>query len=96
MASRLLHGSLLMCMQIDDLILLLDCGWDDRYDVELLKPLRDVVGHVDGVLISHMDPQHLGALPYLVILMMGCHGACSHNRQILPICAAARSVKPEA
>jgi metal-dependent hydrolase (beta-lactamase superfamily II) len=51
---------------VDSLLVLLDCGWDDRYDVKLLKPLKDVLGHVDFVLLSHPDPQHLGALPYLV------------------------------
>ncbi|CAL8467688.1 g7226 [Coccomyxa elongata] len=57
-----------MCslLQIDQLLLLLDCGWDDTYDVESLRPLNNVIGHVHGVLITHPDPAHLGALPYLV------------------------------
>ena len=46
--------------------MLLDCGWDDAYDVELLKPLKDVLDRVDCVLLSHPTPDHLGALPYLV------------------------------
>ena len=55
--------------QIDELILLLDCGWDDAFDLELLRPLKNVIGHVHGVLITHPDPAHLGALPYLVHLL---------------------------
>lgn len=51
-------------LEIDDVCILLDCGWTDQYDVELLKPLQRVVGRVDLVLISHLDMAHMGALPY--------------------------------
>jgi cleavage and polyadenylation specificity factor subunit 2 len=44
--------------------ILLDCGWDDRMDVQALEPLRRIAPHVDAVLISHPDTAHLGALPY--------------------------------
>ena len=55
-----------MHMQVHDLVFLLDCGWDEGCSKELLSPLRDVAGHLDAVLLSHPDPQHLGALPVLV------------------------------
>ncbi|PSC73960.1 cleavage and polyadenylation specificity factor subunit 2 [Micractinium conductrix] len=45
---------------------LLDCGWSDAYDVAQLAPVLAVLPRVDAVLLSHSDPQHLGALPYLV------------------------------
>ena len=32
--------SSLLC--INDFKLLLDCGWDDRYDIGLLKPIEEV------------------------------------------------------
>lgn len=51
-------------LEIDEVCILLDCGWTDQYDVELLKPLQRVVGRVDLVLISHLDMAHMGALPY--------------------------------
>ena len=44
--------------------ILLDCGWDDRMDVQALDPLRRIAPWVDAVLISHPDTAHLGALPY--------------------------------
>lgn len=102
-------------LKIDGVNLLLDCGWDDDYDVELLNPIKEVgqlsspplslhlmsivtsssltwvwvrrsdywhtrsmivqrikpislqvLDTIDAVLISHPDPSHLGALPYLV------------------------------
>ena len=53
-------------MQVYDLVILLDCGWDERCSKELLSPLKDVSGHLDAVLLTHPDPLHLGALPVLV------------------------------
>ena len=44
--------------------ILLDCGWNDSFDVNLLEPLAKVAAEVDAVLISHPDTEHLGALPY--------------------------------
>uniref|UniRef100_A0A6B2L931 Cleavage and polyadenylation specificity factor subunit 2 n=1 Tax=Arcella intermedia TaxID=1963864 RepID=A0A6B2L931_9EUKA len=53
-------------LEIDEYRILLDCGWNDDYDVQLLKPLKRVVGKINAVLISHPDLHHLGALPYAV------------------------------
>ena len=55
-----------MYLQVNDLVFLLDCGWDEGCSEELLSPLRDVTGHLDAVLLSHPDPLHLGALPVRV------------------------------
>ena len=54
-----------LCRQVNSFRLLLDCGWDDAYDPALLAPLLPQLPELDGVLISHPDPAHLGALPYL-------------------------------
>ena len=35
--------------------ILLDCGWNDAMDVELLAPLAKVAPFVDAVLVSHPD-----------------------------------------
>ena len=51
-------------LEMDGRKILLDCGWDDRMDVQALEPLRRIAPHVDAVLISHPDTAHLGALPY--------------------------------
>eukprot|EP00040_Diaphanoeca_grandis_P026591 m.149321 g.149321 ORF g.149321 m.149321 type:complete len:741 (+) comp30650_c0_seq1:204-2426(+) len=51
-------------LEIDEFKLLLDCGWDERFDVSELKLLKGLAPLVDGVLLSHPDLDHLGALPY--------------------------------
>ncbi|EEY70242.1 cleavage and polyadenylation specificity factor subunit, putative [Phytophthora infestans T30-4] len=51
-------------LEVDEVCILLDCGWTDAYDVELLKPLQRVVDRIDLVLVSHLDLAHMGALPY--------------------------------
>ena len=61
-------------MQVYDLVILLDCGWDERCSKELLSPLKDVSGHLDAVLLTHPDPLHLGALPVLVRPLLGRGG----------------------
>lgn len=54
-------------LEIDDGVFLLDCGWNDRFDVALLEPLRPVITRgIDAVFLTHPDLAHLGALPYLV------------------------------
>lgn len=37
------HQALSYLLQIDDLTLLLDCGWTEDYDLELLRPLLQVL-----------------------------------------------------
>ncbi|XP_063222621.1 probable cleavage and polyadenylation specificity factor subunit 2 [Bacillus rossius redtenbacheri] len=53
-------------LQVDDFRILLDCGWDEKFDQEFMKELRRHVHQIDVVLLSYPDPLHLGALPYLV------------------------------
>jgi len=53
-------------LEVDDFKILLDCGWDPKFDLDVLKPLTKLVKRVDAVLISHPDIPHLGALPYAV------------------------------
>lgn len=52
-------------LKIDEFRLLLDCGWDARFeekDIEALK-CQDLT-NIDAVLISQPDLAHIGALPY--------------------------------
>ena len=44
--------------------ILLDCGWDERFLLNSICGLDLVAAHIDFVLLSHPDLQHLGALPY--------------------------------
>lgn len=53
-------------LQVDDFRILLDCGWDEKFDQEFMRELKRHVHQIDAVLLSYPDPLHLGALPYLV------------------------------
>ncbi|VVC44191.1 Cleavage and polyadenylation specificity factor 2, C-terminal,Metallo-beta-lactamase,Zn-dependent metallo- [Cinara cedri] len=53
-------------LQIDDFKFLLDCGWDEHFNMGLIKKLKRYIPQIDAVLLSHPDKFHLGALPYLV------------------------------
>lgn len=53
-------------LQIDEYKFLLDCGWNENFSLEIIEEYKKYVKTVDAVLISHPDPSHLGALPYLV------------------------------
>ncbi|RVE55260.1 hypothetical protein evm_000158 [Chilo suppressalis] len=53
-------------LQIDEFKILLDCGWDEKFDMDFIKELKRHVNSIDAVLLSHSDPLHLGALPYAV------------------------------
>ncbi|CAI5990821.1 unnamed protein product [Closterium sp. NIES-64] len=51
-------------LRLGRLHLLLDCGWTDLLDTDLLEPLRAVAPAIHAVLLSHPDMEHAGALPY--------------------------------
>lgn len=43
------HGGQPLCylLELGGVVILLDCGWNDHYDPALLRPLQDVLDHVD-------------------------------------------------
>lgn len=47
-------------LQVDDFKILLDCGWDEHFDEEVINELTKLVPVIDAVLLSHPDAQHLG------------------------------------
>ena len=47
-------------LQVDDFRFLLDCGWDEHFNEEILAELANLVPVIDAVLLSHPDAQHLG------------------------------------
>ncbi|KAK2709202.1 hypothetical protein QYM36_013011 [Artemia franciscana] len=53
-------------LEIDDFTILLDCGWDELFSVNLVDSLKQNINKIDAVLISYPDLLHLGALPYAV------------------------------
>jgi len=68
-------------LQVGELHLLLDCGWDGCLSEELIQPLKEWAPKIDAVLLSHCDMEHLGALPYAV----GKLGLCAPIYATLPV-----------
>lgn len=53
-------------LQIDQFKCLLDCGWDEKFSQNIVDEISKHFRSLDAILLSHPDPSHLGALPYLV------------------------------
>nr|XP_023012398.1 probable cleavage and polyadenylation specificity factor subunit 2 isoform X1 [Leptinotarsa decemlineata]XP_023012405.1 probable cleavage and polyadenylation specificity factor subunit 2 isoform X2 [Leptinotarsa decemlineata] len=53
-------------LQVDEVRILLDCGWDEKFNMEFIKEMKRHVHTIDAVLLSYPDVTHLGALPYVV------------------------------
>ncbi|KAJ7523061.1 hypothetical protein O6H91_18G035900 [Diphasiastrum complanatum] len=62
------HSESPLCylLQVDTFRFLLDCGWNDTFDLALIQPLASIAPTVDAVLLSHPDTLHLGGLAYAV------------------------------
>ncbi|CAG9462149.1 unnamed protein product [Pedinophyceae sp. YPF-701] len=57
-------GPLCYLLQIDDANILLDLGWTDSCDPEVLAPLADVCAKADALLLSHPSVAHMGGVSY--------------------------------
>ncbi|VDM53348.1 unnamed protein product [Angiostrongylus costaricensis] len=51
---------------LKETFLLLDCGWDEKFDMGYIESIRSRISQISAVLITHPDQPHLGALAYLV------------------------------
>ncbi|KAK5969532.1 Cleavage and polyadenylation specificity factor subunit 2 [Trichostrongylus colubriformis] len=60
------EGPLCYLLQIEETYLLLDCGWDDKFDMAYIDSIKSRASQISAVLITHPDQPHLGALAYLV------------------------------
>ncbi|KJH51278.1 metallo-beta-lactamase domain protein [Dictyocaulus viviparus] len=60
------EGPLCYLLQIEETFLLLDCGWDEKFDMGYIESIKSRVSQISAVLITHPDQPHLGALAYLV------------------------------
>jgi cleavage and polyadenylation specificity factor subunit 2 len=58
-------GAMAYVLEIDEAVLLLDCGWDDGFEEATVQALRPWVPRITAVLLSHADVAHCGALAYL-------------------------------
>ncbi|CAJ0586897.1 unnamed protein product, partial [Mesorhabditis spiculigera] len=65
-------GPYCFLLMIDDCKILLDCGWDDRFDLKYIDEIMKYCYSIDAVLLSHSDRAHLGALPLLVKKGLRC------------------------
>ena len=64
-------------LQVDQTNVLLDCGWDDRFDqTEYVKELEKIAPTLDCVLISHCTQRHVGAVPLLFSERVKCNPNC--------------------
>ncbi|GMT37670.1 hypothetical protein PFISCL1PPCAC_28967 [Pristionchus fissidentatus] len=59
-------GPLCYLLQVDDVYLLLDCGWDENFDLLYIEAVKKRVPYISAVLLSYADTSHAGALPHLV------------------------------
>ena len=53
-------------LDIDDCRILLDCGWDSKFNTQQYDKLEQFAKTIDIILISHSDMLHMGALVYVV------------------------------
>ncbi|VDN40448.1 unnamed protein product [Gongylonema pulchrum] len=52
--------------QVDQVYFLLDCGWDERFDMAYIEAVKRRIPHINAVLLTYADVPHIGALPFLV------------------------------
>lgn len=60
------HGPCAHLLELGPAAILLDCGWEEPFDVGVLEPLLRELPRLDLVLLSQPGTAHVGALPYLV------------------------------
>ncbi|KAI1716258.1 metallo-beta-lactamase superfamily domain-containing protein [Ditylenchus destructor] len=75
-------GPLCYLLQVDQVYILLDCGWDDSFDLAYIAAIKMRIPQINAVLVSYGDIPHIGALAHLV-------GKCGLNCPIyatVPVC----------
>ncbi|XP_014768570.1 cleavage and polyadenylation specificity factor subunit 2 [Octopus bimaculoides] len=53
-------------LQVDEFRFLLDCGWNEDFNMTYIRELKRHAHLIDAVLLTYPDHNHLGALPYMV------------------------------
>uniref|UniRef100_A0AC35U3G7 Cleavage and polyadenylation specificity factor subunit 2 n=1 Tax=Rhabditophanes sp. KR3021 TaxID=114890 RepID=A0AC35U3G7_9BILA len=69
-------------LEVDDYLFLLDCGWDNRFDMKYIDLIKARADKISAILISYQDIAHIGALPYL---MTKCNLTCPVYATV-PVC----------
>ncbi|KAF7638849.1 Cleavage and polyadenylation specificity factor subunit 2 [Meloidogyne graminicola] len=65
-------GPLCYLLQVDQVYILLDCGWDEHFDLAYIDAIKMRIPQINALLISFGDVPHIGALPYLVKCGLNC------------------------
>lgn len=54
-------------LQIGGVRILIDCGWDDRFESTALDNIANAIeAGIDAIILTHGDLAHAGALPHLI------------------------------
>lgn len=59
------EGPVCSLLEINSVKILLDCGWDEKFDLSTIQTLSDHASSINAILLSHSDMEHCGALLYL-------------------------------
>ncbi|KAI6243983.1 Cleavage and polyadenylation specificity factor subunit 2 [Aphelenchoides fujianensis] len=59
-------GPLCYLLQVDQVFILLDCGWDEQFDLSYIEAVKRRIPQISAIVLSYADIPHIGALPYLV------------------------------
>lgn len=65
-------GPLCYLLQVDQVYILLDCGWDEHFDLAYIESIKMRIPQINALLISYGDVPHIGAFPYLVKSGLNC------------------------
>ena len=57
---------------MDQVYILLDCGWDEHFDLAYIESIKMRIPQINALLISYGDVPHIGAFPYLVKCGLNC------------------------
>lgn len=60
------HAPYAFFLELDELGILLDCGWDSHFSVDYLEKLRPYAQRADAVLLSSPHLNACGALPFVL------------------------------
>jgi cleavage and polyadenylation specificity factor subunit 2 len=68
-------------LDVDDCRILLDCGWTEAFDNNVVQQLQAIAATIDVVALSHATLEHSGALPVLMAKLK-CKGAVLSTRPV--------------
>ncbi|KAI3385611.1 hypothetical protein SNEBB_000399 [Seison nebaliae] len=70
-------------LKINDVNIMLDCGWTRELDEKIISKYLDNINHLDYILISHGTFEHIGALPLIMKIYPNAQVYCTEPVNIL-------------